>query len=104
MTLPAFRYRGPFWRDDDQDQQSEPDQDVDDQNLPPPMPDMQFMPASPEQIDQYDPNLASNAEMKQWLEENVFSKGWTVDAATGEIYDPETDTVKGKLPTLYPRT
>jgi len=97
------RYRGPFFGDNDQDQQREPDADAD-EGAPSAMPGMQFMPASPEQTSMYDPNQGDEAALRQWLEDNVYSQGWTADFGTGEIYDPQTDTVKGRIPSFYPRT
>jgi len=33
-----------------------------------------------------------------WIEQNVWSKGYTVDASTGSIIDPESNQVIGQLP------
>lgn len=73
-------------------------------NGPDPLPNEQFMPASPADTSMTDPNVGDQDQQDQWLQDNVYSKGWTVDGKTGEIYDPATDSVKGKVPTFYPRT
>jgi hypothetical protein len=95
------RYRLP--QEPDADESGGPsDQDVDNRNLPPVLPNQGFMPNRDGPI--YDANNGDEQARQQWLEDNVFSQGWTVDGATGEIYDPETDTVKGTVPSFYPRT
>lgn len=76
---------------------------ADDENLPPVYDNQQFMPASPAETNQFNPNLASSGEIAQWLDENVFSQGLSVDGKTGDIIDPEDGSIKGKVPTLYPR-
>jgi hypothetical protein len=78
--------------------------DSDYDNSPAVMPDQNFMPDNPRNRLIPDPNSEDEKTKRAWLEENVYSKGWTVDGLTDEIYDPESDSVKGKVPTFYPRT
>lgn len=37
----------------------------------------------------------------RWLEEHVYGQGLTSDFKTGEIIDPDTGEVVGRLPTFY---
>ena len=45
-------------------------------------------------------NVDYDAQVR-WAEENVFSRGWTIDGLTGEIIDPATDEVKGVVPAIF---
>lgn len=88
IDLPAYNY-----------------QNTDDQNLPPVIENQRTMPASPEQTNQFNPNIGNEDQLQQWLEENVYSKGWTVDYTTHQIVDPNKNyEVVGPVPTLYPMT
>jgi hypothetical protein len=49
-----------------------------------------------------DPNQDYD-QLDRWLQEHVWDRGWTADGATGDIIDPETGELKGRMPTFYRR-
>jgi hypothetical protein len=62
-------------------------------------PNVQYIPpAEPTYSNEYP---LDSADAMAWLEENVWSKGWTVNQPTGEIIDGATGEVKGRVPSFY---
>lgn len=47
--------------------------------------------------------LVMTPEGEQWCQENVIDKGYNIDWATREIFDPETGERHGTVPTSLPR-
>lgn len=77
-------------------------QTIDDQNQPPAYPDQRFMPASPDDRNAFNPNVGDSQQRDTWIQQNVFSKGLTIDMKTNEIIDPDTGDVVGTIPDFYP--
>ena len=42
--------------------------------------------------------MSPQQRQRQWIEQNVWSKGYTVDMGTGEIVDPQSGQAVGRLP------
>lgn len=42
--------------------------------------------------------MSPEEKQKQWIAENVWKRGMTVDMQTGEIVDPQSEQVIGRLP------
>jgi hypothetical protein len=62
------------------------------------------MPDNPNNRPLPNPNLGTDQDTADWIAANVYPNGWTVDGKTMEIIDPDTGEIKGRVPTLYPRT
>lgn len=44
--------------------------------------------------------MTPDERKRDWIEQNVWQKGYTVDMVTGQILDPEQGTTLGRLPSF----
>lgn len=67
-----------------------------------PTPGVRPMPYQPGTSPYGDVNQGDPGQKRAWLDDNVFSKGYSVDGGTNEIIDPDTGDVVGHVPDFYP--